>query len=351
MNSALADHVESHNLDVLLRGVRIYFASQNAGWAPTVGKNRVLGFGSENDGDVAGQYQIVGGGDGLAVSALYQIVGGGVPFSWRNLFRTRQVIGHRPDQPGAGIRVGVVDTKLTEHPWFAGAVVAAAGDIWSTGPDRPHTPASHHAAFVSGLILKEAPGAQVYLNGALDVNAHADSWRIATTMAELNDDGIDVLNLSLGCATEDGKPPLVLEAALNALGPETLVVAAAGNHGDLGGGQGIAACWPAACDGVIAVGALDTKNEKASFSPDTPWIDALAPGVNVLSTFTDRRGPAFATWSGTSFAAATVSGAIAAAMWTGGSSTQAWDQLRSRSNTLGRLPMIATPPRGWPVLK
>jgi subtilisin family serine protease len=123
-----------------------------------------------------------------------------------------------------------------------------------------------------------------------------------------------------------------------------VVVAAAGNHGavkdpDPTGGkseptvknQARKAGWPAALDDVIAVGAVvdATKKEAelASFSPDAPWVDVLAPGVDLKSTFLPRTckkddngvvkeeefPEGWATWSGTSFAAGLVSGAIAAA--------------------------------------
>jgi hypothetical protein len=82
--------------------------------------------------------------------------------------------------------------------------------------------------------------------------------------------------------------------------------------------------WPGAFDEVIAVGATD-GDELAAFSPRTPWVDLTAPGVGVESTYltgqvksasSTQRSPlkfnGFAYWNGTSFAAAAVSGAVAA---------------------------------------
>jgi subtilisin family serine protease len=247
------------------------------------------------------------------------------------------------------VRVAVIDTKLAWHPWFAGAVQGDADEIWTNPRDIPKSEAAQHAGFVSGLILNQAPGAHIHLRSRLNDAARAESWDVARKIARLSDEGIDVLNLSLGCSTDDGKPPLVLEAALNALGPETLVVASAGNHGQAGENGATAAQYPGGLESVVAVGALDENNRRAGFSPDAPWIDALAPGVKVLSTYTDRHGPRFATWSGTSFSAAIVSGAIAAAMRRGESSTEAWRRLVRDSNRLGGIPMIAAPARRWPT--
>ena len=46
----------------------------------------------------------------------------------------------------------------------------------------------------------------------------------------------------------------------------------------------------------------------AEFSPRQPWVDLLAPGVGVRSLY---KASGYATWDGTSFSAAGVSGAIA----------------------------------------
>jgi membrane-anchored mycosin MYCP len=102
--------------------------------------------------------------------------------------------------------------------------------------------------------------------------------------------------------------------------------------------------WPAAFDEVVAVGALDVSNGHpgriADFTPHAtrhdsdggtwlemlPWITLLAPGARVPGLYLEGNVSAFdkkgntavkyfegwARWSGTSFAAGTVSGALAA---------------------------------------
>ncbi|NUR57150.1 MAG: S8 family serine peptidase, partial [Catenulispora sp.] len=66
----------------------------------------------------------------------------------------------------------------------------------------------------------------------------------------------------------------------------------------------------------VAVAALadpggQNAAERASFSNYGWWVDAAAPGQNVVSTFLDD---GYAAWSGTSFAAPYVCGRIAALM-------------------------------------
>src|SRR5215467_8244085 len=110
-------------------------------------------------------------------------------------------------------------------------------------------------------------------------------------------------------ATYDDEPPLVLRKTVRALtGSGVVIVAAAGNHGSQE-----KKIWPAAFDEVVAVGAgarIPGKDEftVAEFSPRQPWVDLLAPGVDVPSLY---KASGYATWDGTSFSAAGVSGAIA----------------------------------------
>jgi subtilisin family serine protease len=136
----------------------------------------------------------------------------------------------------------------------------------------------------------------------------------------------------------------VLETAVNLVSRRAVIVAAAGNHGDPAAAANPAAAvnpaadigpkspvWPAACLGVIAVGALDQDRKRADFSPDVPWVSLLATAVDVTGDYlsgevieiendeagkpTEVKAVPFkgtAKWSGTSFAAAAVSGKLAA---------------------------------------
>jgi len=149
-------------------------------------------------------------------------------------------------------------------------------------------------------------------------------------MVEFLGENVDVLNVSLGCHTSGGEPcPLPLQRAVEVLSPTTVIVAAAGNHGGMAYEK--LPTWPAALPGVLAVGAVqdrllqpDDAPTPAPFSPQLPWIDCVAPGYALVSTYLNgyvdcRPDPfeGFARWSGTSFAAAMVSGAIATKMIAG----------------------------------
>jgi subtilisin family serine protease len=241
------------------------------------------------------------------------------------------------------VTVGVLDTRIASHDWLEGGWTAPSSAILSPPPGRPYRPEEGHATFIAGLILSQAPGATVRVRQVLNEQAQADCWTVAKEIVEFGQTGgLDILNLSFACYTEDGQPPLALSTAIDRLDPNIVVVAAAGNHGNLiepesaesFGNQDLIErehnmrkpAWPAALDRVIAVGATqDGGNSLAAFTPrDAEWIDLVVDGVDLLSTYltgdvevdpATKRSIKFsgwARWSGTSFAAALASGKIAA---------------------------------------
>jgi subtilisin family serine protease len=323
-------------MDRFLWALRTYFAAKYEGWTPTLGKNRLV----EN---------VEGGKGNISHSAP--------PPSLKNTtWRPEPAV--RRTKPGAGVRVGVLDTSISLHPWLAGGWAAPAEDCLQPQPDGAYPDTAGHGTFVAGLVMRKAPGCVIEFRQVLsDEDGTATSWDVAKKIVELGRTGVDVLNLSLGSFTEDGQPPLVVATAIDRLDPEIVVVAAAGNHGNvevtppgeeegprITAGDRRKPSWPAALDDVVAVGAADQKGAIASFTPkEVPWIDLLSNGQDVASTFlygrVDRALPreepnpedfdGYAEWSGTSFSAALVSGEIARRTVPGRrSAQQAWREIR-----------------------
>jgi len=294
-------------LDLLLYYIRFRTAQANAGWVFEMGKNRHVR-------SVIGLPHVSGGG------VLYPVP---VPPP-----------AERAGRPAENnCLVGLLDTKIFPHPSLAGRYLAADGATLPEAGPFPHW--AGHATFVAGRILAEAPEARLMVRSVLDNdNAAATAWDTALQMVAFRDSGVKILNLSLGCHTADGVAPLILSRAVELLTPEMVIVAAAGNHGDpkLNGPDSPvdqrASVWPAALAMVEAVGADNDKQppELASFSPQVRWTAFLAPGENVVGPY--LRGPVsvhtrdkgivntefpdgWARWSGTSFAAGTVTGRLA----------------------------------------
>ena len=103
-----------------------------------------------------------------------------------------------------------------------------------------------------------------------------------------------------------------LQAAVDyATGRNVVVVAAAGNDGDKGVTIATTPHYPAACDGVIAVGATDAAGNHAGFSSYGNWVDVVAPGEvseHRSRIHDDHARPSYGTGSGTSFSSPLVAG-------------------------------------------
>lgn len=217
---------------------------------------------------------------------------------------------------GAGIRIGVIDTGLDESLDLA---VAGALDqeVPDSQPDRVLDPAAGHGTFVTGIIRRHAPGAEVVVHRALLGPAGvASDLEVAEALLEIGD--VDLLNCSFGGASQDDAPPIVIAKALAKLDPKTVVVCAAGNQDES------RPHWPAAFKGVYAVGSVDWCEKTgtwcgAEYSNYGWWVDASAAGSDVVSTFLEFKEGAGALrtfehgaqWSGTSFATPKVVAAIA----------------------------------------
>ncbi len=144
----------------------------------------------------------------------------------------------------------------------------------------------------------------------LDSRGAADDENIAAGIRWAVDHGASVINLSLG---GPGEGTGILQQSVDyATGRNVVVVAAAGNDGHKSFFEATAPHYPAACNGVIAVGATDAAGNHASFSSYGNWIDVVAPGAvtenPARGISTTMRGSSYGTGSGTSFSSPLVAG-------------------------------------------
>jgi len=199
---------------------------------------------------------------------------------------------------GENARVAVLDTRANDaHADLALRVVGAAG-----------ARAGQHGTLVAGIIgairgngagiVGLAPRAALVSIPVCEATPRGDLCRLYDVVNGLDlawGERAQIVNLSLV-----GPPNRVLERAVRRL--DTLgvvVVAAAGNR------SGATPAYPGAYPWVIGVAATDRSGRLA---PSGPVVDLTAPGVEIVSTAANG-GFAFA--SGSSLAAAHVSGALA----------------------------------------
>jgi len=232
--------------------------------------------------------------------------------------------------PGPRVKVAVIDTGIPQNPrtdhWLDS--VARTGDnideldVLPAGPDGLLDYQAGHGTFVAGIVQRVAPGADIRVYRAADTDGFASDYDIAAALLAAHRDGAQVINLSLGSRTIDDQPPPLMRQAVDTIqqesGGATVIVAAAGNYGDQ------STVFPAALDGVEAVGGLTqhlTETAWSSFGPGVRFStvaegihSVYPPGVEsaVFDPEPDTFGPgAGAIWSGTSFAAPQIAGAIA----------------------------------------
>ena len=178
------------------------------------------------------------------------------------------------------------------------------------------------------MIAQVAPTADITMYRALSTAGTGSELEVACAMIRAVKDGAQIVNLSLGTETQYDQPSLAMAAALDAIreieverGEEVLVVAAAGNFGST------SPTWPAAFRRVVSVGALTADLRPSPFSSHGWWVDCSAVGEGILSTYVQgtqspeftghpQTFPAdgFSRWSGTSFAAPQIAGAVARIM-------------------------------------
>jgi len=240
-----------------------------------------------------------------------------------------------PSTPESGgrsepVRVAVIDTGITQNPrgdhWLDDVSRTTDNidelDVLPAGPDGLLDYQAGHGTFVAGVIQRVAPAADVRMYRVADTDGFADDFDIAAAILQAHRDGAEVINLSLGSRTVDDQPPPLMQAAVQTVkeesGGATVIVAAAGNYGDE------SKVYPAALEGVEAVAGLTaylTATNWSSFGPDVRF-SAVGEGIHsvfpqgvespVFDPEPDTFGPnAAAIWSGTSFAAPQIAGAIA----------------------------------------
>jgi hypothetical protein len=182
-----------------------------------------------------------------------------------------------------------------------------------------------HGTFAAGIVQQVAPDAEIRMYQALDSDGVGSDLAVACAMVRAVKHGAQVLSLSLGTQTLDDRPPLGMEVALQVIrrlererGQDVVIVAAAGNSAST------RPCWPAAFRRVVSVAGLTAGLAPSGWSNHGFWVDCATVGEGVLSTYVEGQEAleldldpdvfppdAWARWSGTSFAAPQVAGAVA----------------------------------------
>jgi subtilisin family serine protease len=211
---------------------------------------------------------------------------------------------------GAQVTVAVIDTAVdVGHPAIAPRIAGIHDFVGASAPD-PHGTAVAGLIAGGGAVAGVAPGARILAltafgsaGGTSDGIAQAIDYAIAA--------GARVLNMSFSGPSD----PVVTQLTQAALARGRVVVAAAGNNG-----PSAPPSWPAAVPGVIAVTATGPDDSLYPGANRGSYITVAAPGVDVLSIAPQGR---VGVLTGTSMAAAHVSGVVALLLERHGSASPA----------------------------
>jgi thermitase len=194
--------------------------------------------------------------------------------------------------------VAVVDTGIDlDHPEFQGKLTEGYNVI----EDNNHPLDDNgHGTHVAGVIAARTNNndgiAGMSWNSklmpvkAIGADGSGTAFDIAQGIRWATDHGADVINLSVGNYTSSAA---LREACRYAYEKNVVLVAATGNDGTDQPG------YPAAYNEVFGVSAVDHNRNRADFSNYGDYVDVVAPGVDIPSTYIYSD---YAALSGTSMA-------------------------------------------------
>jgi subtilisin family serine protease len=204
---------------------------------------------------------------------------------------------------GRNVTVAVIDSGIDAgHPELAGALAGSFDALASK--EGPHL----HGTGIAGIIVSHAkltgsaPAAQVLAIRAFATaqgRGESTSWVILKGIDYAASHGARIVNMSFAGPND----PLIARGIAALADRGIVMVAASGNAGAKS-----PPLYPAANPSVIAVGATDSSDRLFPPSNRGNHIAVTAPGAEIFLAAPDGK---YRTDSGTSFAAAFVSGLVA----------------------------------------
>lgn len=204
---------------------------------------------------------------------------------------------------GEGVTVAVLDNGLKfDHPLMLASSILPGYDFVDGDVDASEEEGflQGHGTFVSGVVLLTAPQCTLLPVRVMSGDGVGNDFYIAKGLVWSVAHGADIANLSFG---SEARSNLMAEVVAYAASHNVVMIVSAGNEATA------RPLYPAAFDAALAVGAIDTTELLANFSSFGPWVDLVAPGVNIYSAMAGDFE--WGTWSGTSFSAPMVSGTAA----------------------------------------
>ncbi len=196
---------------------------------------------------------------------------------------------------GNEVKIAVIDSGVYNHPYLKDSLLEGYNTIDETTNTEDNI---GHGTFVSSIIsgIKSteytcgvAQKAKIIPIKCFDPNYSTKVDIIAEAIDyAVNVCDCDIINMSFGLR---GNSTYLKEKIDMALQKGVILIAAVGNEGNS------AIRYPAAYDGVVGVGAIDSNCERCTFSQYNSSVDVVAPGDELfgfsIDGFTENRGTSF----------------------------------------------------------
>ncbi len=239
-------------------------------------------------------------------------------FKTHNLEYAKKQLG-----TGKGVRIAVIDSGVVPQADFIAENIEKGYNYINpekTGnelSENDGVTAHNHGTWVSSIIVSQSNN-EIGLAGIAEdaiivpLIIYQDNTAPLSNVITAITDAVDkydcdVINMSITCSLNS---EFLQEAVNYANKNKVIIVAAAGNGGSLSNpNAGKGYLYPAACDNVIGVGAIDPDLSKSYFSQMNDSVDIAAAGNNL--TLCGYDGAYSSGKKGTSFSAPIISGMAA----------------------------------------
>jgi len=227
---------------------------------------------------------------------------GGAPLEQYALAKLQLPQAHALAQ-GGDVLIAIIDSGVdVSHPELKGVIAETFVAVRSGEKAHPHGTAVAGAIAAQARLKGTAPAARILAAQAFDRGqdrTEGDGFTVAKAVYWAVDRGARIINMSFAGSLD----PSIEKSLRYARQKGVVLVAAAGNKGPLS-----APLFPAANPNVIAVTATDANDKVFQAANRGKHIAVAAPGVELLLPGLEGT---YQEISGTSFAAAEVSGTIA----------------------------------------
>ena len=218
-------------------------------------------------------------------------------YQW-NLPNIGTLKGWQLGKGSEAVKVAVIDTGVDlDHPDLAGRLAEGINLVDENAPPEDDVGHGTHVAGIIAATVDNYEGVagmswynQVMPIKVLDHTGAGSTYDVARGIIWATDNGASVINLSLGNYVD---AEFLHDAIRYAYDRDVVLIAATGNDNTEDPG------YPAAYPEVLAVSATDSSKRRSVFSNYGDYLDVVAPGETIASTYFENQ---YAALSGTSMA-------------------------------------------------